>query len=219
MRVVATVSAMGDTTDTLLEPRRRDLANPHPRELDMLLSTGERISCALVAMAVHDLGHGVVSFTGSQAGILTDPVHTKAKIRKITLIRVVEALDRGRIVLVVGVPGLLAGHDGRDDARPRRDGCHRSRTRGRARRVVRDRPTSRGSSRLTRASSRPPACSPKSRTRRCSRCPPRAPGAMLRAVEMARGHSVRIHARSTFSGSRAPGSRTRREWRSRSSLR
>ena len=84
VRVVATVSAMGDTTDTLLELARHVSPQPHPRELDMLLSTGERIACALVAMAVHDLGYEAVSFTGSQAGIITDPVHTKAKIREIT---------------------------------------------------------------------------------------------------------------------------------------
>ena len=95
VRVVATVSAMGDTTDALLELASRVSLQPHPRELDMLLSTGERIACALVAMAVHDLGHEAVSFTGSQAGIITDPVHTKAKIREITPVRVVEALDRG----------------------------------------------------------------------------------------------------------------------------
>jgi aspartate kinase len=106
VRVVATVSAMGDTTDALLELAGRVSPQPHPRELDMLLSTGERIACALVAMAVHDLGHEAVSFTGSQAGIITDPVHTKAKIREITPVRVVEALDRGRIVLVAGFQGF-----------------------------------------------------------------------------------------------------------------
>ena len=84
VRVVATVSAMGDTTDGLLELAQQVSPHPHPRELDMLLSTGERIACALVAMAVHDLGYEAVSFTGSQAGIITDPVHTKAKIREIT---------------------------------------------------------------------------------------------------------------------------------------
>ena len=105
-RVVATVSAMGDTTDTLLELAGNVSPHPHPRELDMLLSTGERIACALVAMAVHDLGHEAVSFTGSQAGIITDPVHTKAKIREITPVRVVEALDRGSIVLVAGFQGF-----------------------------------------------------------------------------------------------------------------
>jgi aspartate kinase len=106
VRVVATVSAMGDATDGLLELARQVSPQPHPRELDMLLSTGERISCALVAMAVHDLGYEAVSFTGSQAGIITDPVHTKAKIREITPVRVVEALDRGRIVLVAGYQGF-----------------------------------------------------------------------------------------------------------------
>jgi aspartate kinase len=106
VRVVATVSAMGDTTDGLLELARQVSPQPHPRELDMLLSTGERIACALVAMAVHDLGYEAVSFTGSQAGIITDPVHTKAKIREITPVRVLEALERGRIVLVAGYQGF-----------------------------------------------------------------------------------------------------------------
>ena len=106
VRVVATVSAMGDTTDGLLELAQKVSPQPHPRELDMLLSTGERIACALVAMAVHDLGYEAVSFTGSQAGIITDPVHTKAKIREITPVRVLEALDRGRIVLVAGYQGF-----------------------------------------------------------------------------------------------------------------
>ena len=106
VRVVATVSAMGDTTDGLLALAHEVSPEPHPRELDMLLSTGERIACALVAMAVHDLGYEAVSFTGSQAGIITDPVHTKAKIREITPVRVVEALDRGRIVLVAGYQGF-----------------------------------------------------------------------------------------------------------------
>jgi aspartate kinase len=106
IRVVATVSAMGDTTDGLLELAGKVSPQPHPRELDMLLSTGERIACALVAMAVHDLGYEAVSFTGSQAGIITDPVHTKAKIREITPVRILEALDRGRIVLVAGYQGF-----------------------------------------------------------------------------------------------------------------
>ena len=106
VRVVATVSAMGDTTDGLLALARQVSEQPQPRELDMLLSTGERIACALVAMAVNDLGYEAVSFTGSQAGIITDPVHTKAKIREITPVRVLEALDRGRIVLVAGYQGF-----------------------------------------------------------------------------------------------------------------
>jgi aspartate kinase len=72
----------------------------------MLLSTGERTTCALVAMAINDLGHEAVSFTGSQAGILTDSVHTRAKIREITPVRVVSALDEGKVVLVAGLQGF-----------------------------------------------------------------------------------------------------------------
>jgi len=106
LRVVATVSAMGDSTDTLLELATQVSPSPQPRELDMLLTTGERISCALVAMAVYDLGYEAVSFTGSQAGIITDPVHGKAKIREITPVRVLEQLERGRIVLVAGFQGF-----------------------------------------------------------------------------------------------------------------
>src|SRR5918999_2047758 len=105
-RVVGTISAMGKTTDLLLELARQVSPHPHPRELDMLLSTGERTACAPVAMAVHDLGHEAVSFTGSQAGIITDAVYNRAKIREITPVRVVEALDKGRIVLVAGFQGF-----------------------------------------------------------------------------------------------------------------
>ena len=105
-RVVGTISAMGKTTDSLLELAREVSPHPHPRELDMLLSTGERVSCALVAMAIHDLGYEAVSFTGSQAGILTDSVHTRAKIREITPVRVLEGLDAGSIVLVAGFQGF-----------------------------------------------------------------------------------------------------------------
>ena len=72
LRVVGTVSAMGKTTDSLIALAHEVSPQPDPRELDMLLSTGERISCALVAMAIHDLGHEAVSFTGCQAGIVTD---------------------------------------------------------------------------------------------------------------------------------------------------
>jgi aspartate kinase len=105
-RVVGTVSAMGEATDSLLELASRVSASPNARELDMLLSTGERVACALVAIAVHDLGHEAVSFTGSQAGILTDAVHTRAKIREITPVRVLRALDQEKIVLVAGFQGF-----------------------------------------------------------------------------------------------------------------
>src|ERR671937_2214888 len=79
-RVVAVLSAMGSTTDELLDLARQVSERPEPRELDMLISVGERISCALAAMAIHDLGHEAISLTGSQAGIVTDTVHGKARI-------------------------------------------------------------------------------------------------------------------------------------------
>ena len=79
-RVVGVLSAMGDTTDELMALALRVSARPKPRELDMLISVGERMSCALAAMAITDLGHEAISLTGSQAGIVTDTVHGKAKI-------------------------------------------------------------------------------------------------------------------------------------------
>ena len=107
-RVVAVLSAMGATTDDLLDLARRVSAKPQPRELDMLISVGERISCALAAMAIDDLGHNAISLTGSQAGIVTDTVHGKAKIVDVRARRIHEALDEGRIVLVAGFQGVSA---------------------------------------------------------------------------------------------------------------
>src|SRR5438552_3680224 len=104
--VVGVVSAMGSTTDQLADLARGVSPRPHPREMDMLLSTGERISAALTAMAIHDLGHRAVSLTGSQAGIVTDTAHTKAKIVEIRPRRIEEALARGEIVLVAGFQGV-----------------------------------------------------------------------------------------------------------------
>src|SRR5690349_18913602 len=108
VRVVAVVSAMGSSTDDLLDLARQVSAQPEPRELDMLISVGERISCALAAMAIHDLGHEAISLTGSQAGIVTDTVHGKAKIVDVRARRIHEALDRDRIVLVAGFQGVSA---------------------------------------------------------------------------------------------------------------
>lgn len=105
-RVVGVLSAMGHTTDELIALAHQISEQPDAREMDMLISVGERISCALAAMAIHDLGHGVVSLTGSQAGIVTDTVHTKAKIVEIRAGRINEALDSGRIVLVAGFQGV-----------------------------------------------------------------------------------------------------------------
>ncbi len=107
-RVVAVLSAMGQTTDELLDLARQVSSTPVPRELDMLISVGERISCALAAMAIHDLGHEAISLTGSQAGIVTDTVHGKAKIVDVRARRIHEALDQDRIVLVAGFQGVSA---------------------------------------------------------------------------------------------------------------
>src|SRR4029453_18035627 len=98
LNVVGTVSAMGKTTDSLLALASDVSPTPNPRELDMLLSTGERIACALVAMAIHDLGEDAVSFTGSQAGILTDSAHTKAKIPGIRGDRIRVSVAQGKTV-------------------------------------------------------------------------------------------------------------------------
>jgi aspartate kinase len=166
----------------------------------MLLSTGERIACALVAMAVNDLGHEAVSFTGSQAGIITDPVHTKAKIREITPVRVVEALDQGRIVLVAGYQGF--SRDTMDVTTLGRGGTD--------------------ATAVALAAALGASCEIYSDVLGVFTADPRiVPGArkldrvsyeemlemassgakvlMLRAVELARGQRVPIHARSTFS--------------------
>jgi aspartate kinase len=105
-RVVAVLSAMGSTTDDLIALAGQISSRPHPRELDMLISVGERITCALAAMAIHDLGHEAISLTGSQAGIVTDTVHGKAKIVDVRARRIHEALDQDRIVLVAGFQGV-----------------------------------------------------------------------------------------------------------------
>ena len=111
-RVVAVLSARGKTTDELTEMAFEISERPKPRELDMLLSTGERISCALCAMAIHDMGHEAISLTGSQAGIVTDSSHTKARILDVRADRIREALDEDRIVLVAGFQGVSTeSHD------------------------------------------------------------------------------------------------------------
>jgi aspartate kinase len=110
-RVVAVLSAMGQTTDELVALAHRVSAQPKPRELDMLISVGERISCALAAMAIHDLGLEAISLTGSQAGIVTDTVHGRAKIVDVRARRIHEALDRGQIVLVAGFQGVSTDYD------------------------------------------------------------------------------------------------------------
>src|SRR4051794_32286540 len=110
-KVVGVLSAMGDTTDELIRLAYEVSPRPHPREYDMLISTGERISNALCAMAIHDLGYEAVSLTGSQAGIVTDTTHTKAKIVEVRAQRIHDALGDGRIVLVAGFQGVSPTHD------------------------------------------------------------------------------------------------------------
>jgi aspartate kinase len=105
-QVVAVLSARGKTTDELIDMAEEVSAAPDPREMDMLLSTGERISCALCAMAINDLGHRAMSLTGSQAGIVTDESHTKALIVDVRADRIRRALEEDNIVLVAGFQGV-----------------------------------------------------------------------------------------------------------------
>ena len=109
--VVAVLSARGKTTDELIAMAEEVSPHPDARELDMLLSTGERISCALCAMAIDDLGHRAISLTGSQAGIKTDTSHTKARIVEVRADRVRAALEQDRIVLVAGFQGVSSTDD------------------------------------------------------------------------------------------------------------
>jgi aspartate kinase len=110
-RVVAVLSARGKTTDALIADAFEISPQPDPREMDMLLSTGERQSCALCAMAINDLGHRAISLTGSQAGIVTDTSHTKARILDVRADRIRVALDEDAIVLVAGFQGVSTAKD------------------------------------------------------------------------------------------------------------
>ncbi len=110
-RVVAVLSARGKETDRLVADAFEVSPDPDPREMDMLLSTGERVSCALCAMAINDLGHRAISLTGSQAGIVTDTSHTKARILDVRAERIFDALDDDNIVLVAGFQGVSTAKD------------------------------------------------------------------------------------------------------------
>ena len=110
--VVVTVSAMGDTTDDLIDLANQVSGTPDSREMDMLLTTGERISMSLLAMAIRDLGFDARSFTGSQAGMKTDAQHGRARIVDVTPTRIRQALDEGAIAIVAGFQGF--NHDSRD---------------------------------------------------------------------------------------------------------
>jgi aspartate kinase len=110
-RVVAVLSARGKTTDELIAQAQEISPHPDPREMDMLLSTGERQSCALCSMAINDLGHRAISLTGSQAGIVTDTSHTKARILEVRADRIRDALEQDSIVLVAGFQGVSTARD------------------------------------------------------------------------------------------------------------
>jgi aspartate kinase len=105
-QVVVVVSARGDTTDELIALAREISDQPPAREMDMLLSTGEQISIALMAMAIQSLGEQAISLTGAQVGIVTDSFHTKARIKNISTARIRKALDEGKIVIVAGFQGI-----------------------------------------------------------------------------------------------------------------
>jgi aspartate kinase len=104
-KVVVVVSALGDTTDELIDLAKKITHEPQERELDMLLATGEQVSVALLAMAIHHEGEKAVSFTGPQVGIITDRFHTKARILSITTDRIQDALRKGNVVIVAGFQG------------------------------------------------------------------------------------------------------------------
>ena len=167
----------------------------------MLLSTGERISCALCAMAIHDLGHRAISLTGSQAGIVTDDSHTKARILDVRADRITAALDEDRIVLVAGFQGVSTtasnvttlGRGGSDTTRRRgRRGARRGGVRDLHRRLRRLHAPTRGSC-PTRASS-----TTVSFEEMLEMAASGAGVLQLRSVEYARNHGVRIHCRSSF---------------------
>src|SRR5918997_153444 len=108
-QVVVVLSARGKHTDELVALAHEVSPRPHPREMDMLLSTGERVTCALAAMVINDLGFDAISLTGSQAGIVTDSGHTKAKIIEVKADRIRKALEAGKVVLVAGFQGVSQG--------------------------------------------------------------------------------------------------------------
>ena len=109
--VVAVVSAMGDSTDELIDLAHSVSFQPHPRELDLLLSTGELVSCTLLTMALADLGEEAVSLTGSQAGIHTDTSYGRARIHRVDTARMSRELEDGRTVVVAGFQGITEDED------------------------------------------------------------------------------------------------------------
>ena len=110
-KLVVVVSALGDTTDDLLDLAHKVMEEPPERELDMLMATGEQAACALLSMAITKLGEEAISFTGAQVGIITDNAHTKARVKDVNAKRIVDELDKGKIVVVAGFQGVTPGND------------------------------------------------------------------------------------------------------------
>jgi len=110
-RIVIVVSAMGNTTDELIKMAQKIARSPSERELDMLISTGEQVSIALLTMAIHALGWKAISFTGMQAGIITNAAHTKAKVATINHKKIKSTLEKGKIAIVAGFQGIDANGD------------------------------------------------------------------------------------------------------------
>lgn len=108
-RLVVVVSAMGDTTDELIELMEKVNPDPPKRELDLLLSTGEIVSAAILAAAIQAQGEKAIAFTAYQGGIITDNIHTKARIQKIDTRKMLEELDKGNILIIAGFQGITAG--------------------------------------------------------------------------------------------------------------
>ena len=192
---------MGDTTDELLDLAKQVSPLPPGRELDMLLTAGERISMALLAMAIANLGLEARSFTGSQAGVITDSAHGNARIIDVTPGRIQAALGDGAIPIVAGFQGVSQDTKdittlGRGGRTPRRSRWPRPW----APTSARSTPTSTASSPPTRGSCPAPGGSRGSRTRRCWRWRPAGRrSCMLRCVEYARRYGIPIHVRSSFS--------------------
>jgi aspartate kinase len=199
-RVVAVLSARGKTTDELVSMAFEISERPYEREMDMLLSTGERISCALCAMAIHDMGHHALSLTGSQAGIVTDSSHTKARILEVRADRISAALEEDRIVLVAGFQGVSG--DSRDVTTLGRGG---SDTTAVALAAALDAEVCEIYTDVAGVFSADPRLYPRARKLDMisfnEMLEMSASGAgvlQLRSVEYARNHGVRIHCRSSF---------------------
>ena len=198
-QVVVVVSAMGDTTDELLAMAKKVSANPDRRELDMLLSAGERISMALLSMAIRELGGDAISFTGSQSGIITNDRHVDARIIEVRPFRVQDELARGKIVVIAGYQGVSYRKEV-TTLGPRRQRHDRGRDGGGARRRILRNLLGRGRRLLRRPARRvrprgASACSSYEETQEMAEAGAKVLNAQ--AVEFAKEKGIAIYARAT----------------------